>query len=452
MKGQRTYSKWLTLIILSVFSFQFPLYELHIECVGTALQTVEGRDTVFIFAGDPHLRSKIGNVDWYRTSDKQLIQSNTDEVYPESGEGVIVKQGDQILDVVYVFDLEQYKPAITAVEVTPRCRETLLQLKGTIPPLSYKDTFELEAVVDRKCVVSYTNLAWDNETWSDSAATETFALTNNKMHLPALYGTTTFAVHFDDEWREELSLPADSAVSEEVQPIAVSSHVVSTTTIRGDKGSKSNEVDRPTDATALTGSAPLEIFFESHPTPAVQFFDWRIYRGSERIAVRADENIRYMFTTPGQYKVVCYVLSADCPCQEEDGDCEKDSTQIDISVPESQLLVPNVFTPNGDGQNDEFRVLYRSLREFHIWVYNRWGKLVYESTDPAKGWDGTIGGRPAAEGAYYYVIRALGTDAPQNAGYHTRQAYEKGKLKGDESYMGIYQLSGDINLLRGKNK
>jgi len=63
-----------------------------------------------------------------------------------------------------------------------------------------------------------------------------------------------------------------------------------------------------------------------------------------------------------------------------------------------------------------------------------------------------IGNRPAAEGAYFYVIRALGTDAAPDAGYHTRQAYEKGKKNSDESYLGIYQLSGDINLLRGKNK
>ena len=114
------------------------------------------------------------------------------------------------------------------------------------------------------------------------------------------------------------------------------------------------------------------------------------------------------------------------------------------------LLVPNVFTPNGDGKNDEFRVLYRSIKEYHIWVYNRWGKLVYESQDPAKGWDGTINNHPAAEGAYFYVIRALGTDAAANAEYRTKAAYKRAKDKADEAIIGVYQLSGDINLLRGK--
>lgn len=101
------------------------------------------------------------------------------------------------------------------------------------------------------------------------------------------------------------------------------------------------------------------------------------------------------------------------------------------------------------GANDEFRVAYRSLREFHCWVYNRWGLLVYEWDDPAKGWNGTIGGKPAAEGAYYYVIRALGTDAAYDTQYMWKPSHKKAQKKDPESRLGVYQLSGSINLLRG---
>ena len=90
------------------------------------------------------------------------------------------------------------------------------------------------------------------------------------------------------------------------------------------------------------------------------------------------------------------------------------------------LLVPNVFTPNGDGTNDEFRVAYRSLKTFHAYIFNRWGHQVYSWTDPAKGWNGNIGSRPASEGAYYYLIEAEGTDGEK------------------------YKLKGAVNLLRGK--
>ena len=359
--------KYILLLVCALFVAS-ELSALNIECVGTAMQTTQGFDTVFIFAGEPHLRSLVGKIDWYRTSDRELIQSDAEEVYTESGEGVIAKRGSETLGVYYVFELPLYKPAITSVDVTPRCRETILQLQGNIPPMSYTDTFGLPAALDRKCLISYTNLAWDNEAWSDSSATQPYTLTLNKMHLPALYGTTAYTVSFDHDWREALALQEDTVASDLVEPIAVSSHVTTTTTIRGEKGAKSNEVDRPTDATTLTGSAPLDIYFDPHPTPAVAFYDWRIYRGTELIGSRPDEILRYAFTNPGQYRVVSYVMGYKCPCNEDDGDCERDSTVITISVPESMLKVPNVFTPNGDGQNDEFRVLYRSLREFHIFA------------------------------------------------------------------------------------
>ena len=155
---------------------------------------------------------------------------------------------------------------------------------------------------------------------------------------------------------------------------------------------------------------------------------------------RNDQDIRYTFYEPGSYRVVCSVNNATCAT---------DSSEVVVNISESYLAVPNVFTPNGDGKNDEFRVAYRSIKEFHCWVYNRWGKLVYEWSDPAKGWDGTINGRPAAEGAYYYVIRALGTDAPTNASYMMKAVYTKKKLNADEAVIGVYQLSGDINLIRG---
>jgi gliding motility-associated-like protein len=65
--------------------------------------------------------------------------------------------------------------------------------------------------------------------------------------------------------------------------------------------------------------------------------------------------------------------------------------------------VPNVFTPNGDGNNDNFQVLIYGLRDYRAAIYNRWGKLLYEWNDPDGGWDGKINGSDAAEGVYFYV-------------------------------------------------
>ena len=72
----------------------------------------------------------------------------------------------------------------------------------------------------------------------------------------------------------------------------------------------------------------------------------------------------------------------------------------------SPVLVPNAFSPNGDGLNDVFGVAnfkFQKLLEFR--VFDRWGKQVFETTNPARGWDGTIDGKAASSDVYYYYIR-----------------------------------------------
>lgn len=419
--------------------------------VGKVVKIQNGSDTLLVFDGEPHLRVslRVGQTDWYRT-DGTLIQNNTDEIYPQSGEGVrvTIDGKDQIY---YVFDYNDYRPSLTGVTVIPYCTRTDVTIEGTVPPMQYTTPTGQTKTYGRLCSIAYTTLAWDGEQWSDSVAVaESQSLHVGTTQLPVFYAPTQFVVRYE-ALADSLGVEPDSVLSEMVEPIAVSAHPTSQTTVRGQAGERSNEVDRPTDAGTLRGSAPLEIEFRANGTPTAEYYDWRVYRSSDLVVSRTDPQHRYTFMEPGNYRVVCRVSGNRCPCQDgTDPDCAQDSTVFEVAVSESQLLVPNVFTPNGDGQNDEFRVQYRSLREFHCWVYNRWGKLVYEWTDPSKGWDGMIGGRQAAEGAYYYVIRALGTDAPEHASYGTKASYNNKVKSSDESVIGVYRLSGDINLIRGK--
>jgi len=68
------------------------------------------------------------------------------------------------------------------------------------------------------------------------------------------------------------------------------------------------------------------------------------------------------------------------------------------------LWVPTAFTPNGDGLNDVFKVTGIGIKSFSLNIYNSWGELLYQSTDPTKGWDGTFNGKAAPEGNYLYII------------------------------------------------
>lgn len=90
--------------------------------------------------------------------------------------------------------------------------------------------------------------------------------------------------------------------------------------------------------------------------------------------------------------------------------------------------IPNVFTPNNDGFNDFFVPYpdYRFIERVEFQVFNRWGGLVYETTDPAIGWDGRsmTSGEPVTEGTYYYVlkvygIRLFGLEETTTSGYIT---------------------------------
>jgi gliding motility-associated-like protein len=73
-----------------------------------------------------------------------------------------------------------------------------------------------------------------------------------------------------------------------------------------------------------------------------------------------------------------------------------------------QYELPNAFTPNGDGQNDEFRPFpgWRFVTRVDMQIFNRWGNLVFETRDPAILWKGANNeGKEAAEGTYFYICK-----------------------------------------------
>jgi gliding motility-associated-like protein len=72
----------------------------------------------------------------------------------------------------------------------------------------------------------------------------------------------------------------------------------------------------------------------------------------------------------------------------------------------SDLWIPNVFSPNGDGTNDQFLVIGHNLSHLLIRIYNRWGEMVYETTSMKKGWDGMYKGLPSSLGVYVYYVEA----------------------------------------------
>jgi gliding motility-associated-like protein len=89
----------------------------------------------------------------------------------------------------------------------------------------------------------------------------------------------------------------------------------------------------------------------------------------------------------------------------DDNNCETSgSTTITVSG-RSKILVPNAFSPNGDGINDTWIITNLSVYPgATIDVFNRYGQPVFHSENANKAWDGTYNGKPLPVGTYYYII------------------------------------------------
>ena len=96
------------------------------------------------------------------------------------------------------------------------------------------------------------------------------------------------------------------------------------------------------------------------------------------------------------------------------GCCNDDAIRIFVDR-RSGLFVPNAFSPNGDGNNDDFRAYYDNSVTgiLKLFVFDRWGNMVFQqTTDSAKDifWDGTTGGQAAPTGVYAYRMEYLRAD------------------------------------------
>ena len=316
---------------------------------------------------------------------------------------------------------EYVPPVITrfepALDNDQACETTVFDVEmDEASNLRYCDGTGVWHTIKREFTVVYTTKEYPEggDDWEVKPVEETedgapvVSLPATRISVPASFDPTTAFTLTGDQfalgWGME---PYEfTATSSPDLVFPVKSHLTSIMTVRD----ALNEISRPSEAEPtppIKGSSPLEILFESRPSdPNNTLYDWKIYKGDALLLTRTDEDLRYTFEDFGTYYVKLevyrdYMNGTRCSMRDS----------VEVSVSESFLGVPNVFTPNGDGKNDEFRVAYRSLRSFHCWVYSSWGKLVYEWSDPAKGWDGRVNGRKnAPTGTYFYIIKAEGTD------------------------------------------
>lgn len=107
-----------------------------------------------------------------------------------------------------------------------------------------------------------------------------------------------------------------------------------------------------------------------------------------------------------------YTLSAT------DGICTRQDTVLvrvfTFLCDDSYIYVPNAFTPNGDGENDVLYVRGELIEGMLFRVFDRWGEMVFESTDRLIGWDGTFRGKHLDPDVYDYYLKAICIDGDES--------------------------------------
>ncbi|MEO5645257.1 MAG: gliding motility-associated C-terminal domain-containing protein [Bacteroidia bacterium] len=90
-----------------------------------------------------------------------------------------------------------------------------------------------------------------------------------------------------------------------------------------------------------------------------------------------------------------------------------DTVTVYVDISCGELYFPNAFSPNADGQNDVLYVRGNCIRLLDLQIYNRWGEKVFETTNPASGWDGTWRGIACEAAVFTYVLNATLLDGTE---------------------------------------
>lgn len=304
------------------------------------------------------------------------------------------------------------------------CNYTYLDINGSGDAIHYFTIDGRQVELSREIEAKYLTLEWDEnaEAYQQvSRVKDVPHLSNPVVITPPLYCNSVFHVSGDrflKQWGLEQSVQSSLVYAN-----GLDVHTKAEQTNLPDDGPDappSNVIKSETQG--MGGSAPADISFRAYVTDAVIHNEWQIASDEmfEYIDYRFNEqNLDYTFTDEGTY-YVRFVGS------NSDGSCEAVGETYTVSIGASDLRIPNAFTPNGDGVNDEWKVAYRSLLKFSCTIFDRYGNEIFKFSDPSLGWDGKYKGKLVKPGVYFYVIEAVGADGKK---------YKKG---------------GDINIIRSK--
>lgn len=334
--------------------------------------------------------------------------------------GYIIEEGTTRY-YMWVVDHSQYPLTLNAISADSDgdCNTVTLHVEGQGHEINYYTITGGKRTLSRDMELKYYNLQWDDSLhWQQELVTELQENFKPTIVMPAPTCNTTFTLSGDkfmDQWEEGIAIESGTYAT-----AAVDVRATATQDERENDNEKSSGMEG-----VLGGSAPVHITFEAFVTDQVIHREWQMALDPDfnDIQLRINQDVVEQDFNEAGTTYWRFIGS------NSDGSCESPSDVFTVDIGVSELNIPNVFTPGTSfGANDIWKVSYRSIVEFHCWIFNRWGNKIIEFTDPSEGWDGTYHGKLVSPGVYYYVINARGSDGR------------------------VYKKSGDINIIRYKDR
>ncbi|WP_339700180.1 PKD domain-containing protein [Algoriphagus aquimarinus] len=136
----------------------------------------------------------------------------------------------------------------------------------------------------------------------------------------------------------------------------------------------------------------FEIQFWNRSFGQILTYHWDFGDGSESF----EEHPKHTYEAEGEYEIVLTVTDVfGCPVE----------VRKKINVFDYYIVVPNIFTPNGDGINDYFFPRFVGIESLEFWVLNKWGETIYHTKElNTQGWDGKLNHETAIPGNYVYKL------------------------------------------------
>lgn len=362
--------------------------------------------TWYIYEKDQTTAEKVNTAD-VEYSDKSVSIKNV-----QTDHGYFVLSSSGLKKYVYIIGYEP--PIFSSIIFVGEgniCDIVTLKITATSKPLEYFSVSGIKRSLERQFKLFWNTLEWN----TTSLAYDIKGMNSTSENIDINWSvisplTDTYFIVSGDQYATFFGIEK-TFKSDLLKAVAVKTNASAVLQERNSE----NETGKNNGD--LSGSAPLNIQFFSNPSDAVNLVEWYIYKPNDESGAYTrftDQDLNYSFKDFGTYKVKLFVSNTVC----------RDSAEFNPKVSDFFLECPNFFTPRSSpGENDEFRVAYRSVVSFKGVIVNRWGNVMFEWNDPALGWDGNYKGKPVSPGVYFYVIEAKGSDGI------------------------IYNKKGDINLL-----